>query len=165
MEENQYKTPISAEDPVADQFISKNQHLFLRYFTGFLIDLVVLNLFEEHLEYVVIESFTISLIVAFLLQVMLKFTIAVEHWYADFCNARSGAMFKFIRYFGTWAILFISKILILGIVTFAFGDKVYFGGPMHGALVFIAVIVTMLVAEEIILRIYRWIGRETAPYY
>ncbi|MGD8533014.1 MAG: hypothetical protein PVG80_06650, partial [Gammaproteobacteria bacterium] len=45
------------------------QRLFNRYFTAILIDLVVLNLFVEYSEHVRIDSFTISLLAAFLLQV------------------------------------------------------------------------------------------------
>ena len=36
------------------------QRLFVRYFVGFLIDLVVLNLFAEYSEKVVIDTFTTS---------------------------------------------------------------------------------------------------------
>lgn len=162
MSKDKYPFPVSAKNPSVNESISPNQSLFLRYYTGFLIDLVVLNLFEEFSEYVAIESFIISLIAALVLQVLLKFTIALEHWFAAFFNARSGSMAKFIRYFGAWAILFLSKIVILGVVTLAFGDDVYFGGPLNGAVVFVAVIITMLVSEEIILRFYRWIGRESA---
>jgi len=47
------------------------QQLFIRYFTAILIDLTVLNLFDEYWEYVEIDSFTISLLAALLLQVLL----------------------------------------------------------------------------------------------
>ncbi len=53
------------------QMPSSNQQLFLRYFTAILVDLTVLNLFEEYWAPVVIESFTISLLAALLLQALL----------------------------------------------------------------------------------------------
>ena len=46
---------------------SNRQRLFVRYFTAILIDLVVINLFDEYWDNVVIGSFTISLFVAILL--------------------------------------------------------------------------------------------------
>jgi len=144
--------PASARTP------STKQLLFLRYFTAILIDLAVLNLFDEYWEHVVVDSFTISLIAALLLQVLLKFTLALEHLAAGFFNARTGSLAKFMRYFSAWVILFGSKFAILEIINRAFGKDVYFGGPMHGVLAFIAVIVVMLVAEEVVVRFYRWLG-------
>ena len=134
---------------------SNKQRLFLRYFTAILIDLVVLNLFVEYSENVVIDSFTISLFAALLLQVLLKLTIAIEHRVAAYFNARPGGFAKFMRYFSAWLLLFGSKFVILEAITLAFGDEVYFGGALHGLVVLIVVIVTMLLAEEAIVRFYR----------
>ena len=64
--------PATSEPP------TDRQRLFLRYFTGILIDLVVLNLFAEYWGDVHVSSFTISLLAAILLQVLLKATIWVE---------------------------------------------------------------------------------------
>ncbi len=139
----------SAEPP------SNKQRLFLRYFTAILIDLVVLNLFVEYSEHVVINSFTVSLFAALLLQVLLKVTIAIEHRVAAYFNARQGGFAKFMRYFSAWLLLFGSKFVILEALSFAFGDDVYFGGPFHGLVVLIVVVVTMLVAEEAVVRLYR----------
>ena len=134
---------------------STRQKLFLRYFTAILIDLVVLNLFVEYSQYVVIDSFTISLLAAVLLQVLLKLTIAVEHRVAAYFNAKKGGFWKFMRYFSAWLLLFGSKFVILEALAFAFGDKVYFGGPFHGLVVLIAVVIVMLIAEEAIVRLVR----------
>jgi len=136
-------------------FPSTNQALFARYFSATLIDLVVLNLFDEYWTRVVIDSFTISLIAAFVMQILIKVTLWLEHRVAGFFNARPGALSKFMRYFSAWAILFGSKFVILEIINFAFGDEVQFGGPMHGVVAFIAVVIVMVVAEELVMRLYR----------
>ena len=51
---------------------STNQKLFVRYFTAILTDLVVLNLFAEFWRHVVIDSFSIALLAAVLLQILLN---------------------------------------------------------------------------------------------
>lgn len=130
------------------------QRLFNRYFTAILIDLVVLNLFVEYSDHVVIDSFTISLLAAFLLQVLLKLTLAFEHRVGDYFSSKSGAGARFLRLFCAWLILFGSKFVILALVDLAFGDSVTFGGPLHGVAIFIAVVVAMLVAEEGMVRFY-----------
>ena len=136
------------------EVMSSNQRVFLRYFTAILIDLVVLNVFAEYWHHVTIHSFTISLCTAVLLQVLLKLTLAIEHRVAGYFNSREGTTAKTMRYFSAWAILFLSKFVILGAVNFAFGEHIIFSGPLHGVAAFIVVIVVMLVAEEAIVRFY-----------
>ena len=149
MSNTKFPQLASAETP------SNGQRLFLRYFTAILIDLVVLNLFVEYWDKVVIDSFSISLLAAVLLQVLLKLTLVLEHKVAAFFNARSGAMAKFMRYFTAWLILFLSKFVILEAIDLAFGDQVQFLGAYHGIVAFIVVVMVMLAAEEAIVRFYR----------
>ena len=141
--------------PAAVQPISSKQGLFLRYFTAILIDLVVLNLFVEYSDRVVIDSFTITIFAAVLLQVLLKLTIAFEHKLADFWNARPGGFSRFMRFFTAWLVLFGSKFVILEAVNIFLGDYIDFVGRFDGLLVLIAVIVAMLLAEDLIVRFYR----------
>jgi len=152
MASHEFPQVVSAELP------STGQTLFVRYFTAILIDLVVLNLFVEYWRHVVINSFTISLLVSILLQVLLKVTLALEHRVADYFNSKTGTTAKIMRYVSAWAILFGSKFVILAAVNLAFGDDVRFGGPYHGVVAFIVVVVAMLGAEEFIARLYRRLG-------
>jgi hypothetical protein len=135
--------------------MTTRQRLFLRYFTAILIDLVVLNLFAEHWHHVTIDSFTLSLFAAVLLQVLLKLTLVIEGRVADYFNAREGTAARAMRFVSAWVILFLSKFVILGAINFTFGDSIVFSGPVHGVLAFIVVVVVMLAAEEAIVRFYR----------
>ena len=135
------------------------QRLFVRYLMATLIDLTLLNLFDEYWSAVTIGSFSVSIPAAVLLQVLLKATLALEHKVAMFFNAKSGGFAKLMRYFSAWLILFGSKFVMLGAINLAFGDEVVFGGPLHGVVAFILVVVAMLVAEEAIARFYRRLAR------
>jgi len=151
--------PVNEMPEIASaQTPSNKQQLFQRYFTAILIDLTVLNLFVEYWTYVVIDSFSISLLTAILLQVLLQLTLALEHRVASFFKKREGAAAKFLRILCAWLILFLSKFLILGAINFAFGDLVNFTGPLHGVAAFIVVVVVILAAEELIVRFYRKLG-------
>ena len=134
---------------------STGQRLFVRYVMAVLIDLVVLNMFDEYWDLVTIDSFTISLLAAILLQILLKLTLAFEHRIASWFNARRGAFAKIMRFFCAWLILFGSKFVMLGLIDLAFGDGVEFGGAYHGVVAFIVVVVAILAAEEMTVRIYR----------
>jgi hypothetical protein len=141
--------PVSAETP------SNRQRMFLRYYTGFLMDLMVLNLFAEYSDKVDVDTFTTSLWAAVLLQVLLKATIALEHKAMDQFKGKTGGWNTLLKYFIAWLILFGSKFVILEALAQVFGDKVKFLGIWHGIVTLIVVVVVMLVAEEIMVRIYR----------
>jgi len=141
--------------PVSVMQYSDRQRLFLRYYTGVLIDLVVLCLFNEYSDKVWVSSFTIALLAAILLQILLKVTIAVEHRVAEYFNSKPGKFMRFMRFFCAWLILFGSKFVILEALSFAFGESVRFEGALHGLVWLIIVVVVMLLAEELMVRIYR----------
>lgn len=144
--------------PATVQGPSDRQRLFARYFIGTLIDLLVLGLFDEYWNKVHVESFTIMLLAAVLLQILLKVTIAVEHFVAGFFKARPGGFMKFMRFFCAWLVLFGSKFVILEALAMAFGEQVRFSGAFHGIITLIVVVVVMLLVEEIIVRFYRRLG-------
>ncbi len=139
----------------ASTTLNRRQHLFMRYFTAILVDLVVLNLFEEYWSLVHIESFTISLFTAVVLQVLLQATLVVEHKIANYFKAQTGTAAKVKRIFASWFVLFASKFVILGAIEIAFGDEVVFSGPMHGVVAFIVVVFAIILAEQAIIRLYR----------
>ena len=137
---------------------SLRQRGFMRYLTATLVDLVVLGLFVEYWEHVHADSFTVTLLAAVLLQVLLKLTIALEHRLAAFFNARQGGFAKFMRFLSAWLVLVGSKFAILEALTLAFGDRLRFGGPFHGIVALIVVVVVMLVVEAVLVKVYRSLG-------
>ena len=143
-----------------DAFVANDgQRLFLRYYTGFLMDLMVLNLFAEWWSAVYVSSFTVSMAAALVLQALLKGTIAVEHKVAAYWKARGpGKLNTFMRYFCAWLVLFGSKFVILEAISAVFGKQVHFLGIWHGVVTLIVVVVVMLVAEELMVRVYRRIA-------
>ena len=142
-------------EPQSALIPSTRQKWYMRYLTAVLIDLLVLNLFVEYSRHVTIDSFTVSVFAALLLQVLLKLTLALEHRLGMYFKSKSGRVARVMRWFSAWLVLFGSKFVILEAVDLAFGDRVVFAGPLHGLVVIIAVLFAMLLAEEGIVRIYR----------
>lgn len=149
---------MSAMSDTAAEVPTERQRLFNRYFSAILLDMAVLGLFADHWRHVTVDSFTITLLAAVLLQVLLKATLALEHRVGDYFSARPGAAMKFARVFVAWLILFGSKFVILGAITLAFRGQVVFSGPLHGVVAFVVVVTVMLAAEELIVRFYRRLG-------
>ena len=134
---------------------STRQRLFSRYVIAILVDLVVLNLMAEHWSRIRIDAFSTGLIAAVLLQLLLQATLVLEHHVASLFDTREGPAWTFLRFFSAWLILFGSKFVMLGVIDRVLDDRLHFSGPMHGVIPFVAVIVAMLAAEELIMRIYR----------
>ena len=129
---------------------SPRQERFLRGMLGVLVDVTILALFVEHWNRFVIDSYTIALLTAILLQAMLKATLALEHRLAEFFRNRTRAGTTALRVLTTWVLLFASKVVILESVDLVFGDDVEFGGLLP----FIILVVVMLAAEALIERVY-----------
>jgi len=135
---------------------SLRQLLFLKYTFFVLIDLAVLGLFNQYWELVYIETFTIAILTAMLLQFLMQLALKVEHIAADyFFGGKTGTHIKVMRGVSAWAIIFVSKLVILEAINLAFGDSVEFSGPVHGVVSFIVVVVGIIVAEQAFLWIYR----------
>ena len=137
------------------------QRLFVRYLVGALIDLVVLNLFVEYSKKVYLDTFSTSLLATIVLQALLQGTIIVEHKVMDYFRGKAGAVMTFLKFFCAWLVLFGSKFVILEALAFLFEKDLQFHGRWHGIITLIVVVVVMLAAEELVVRIYRRLGRRT----
>ncbi|KRA84371.1 hypothetical protein [Altererythrobacter sp. Root672] len=143
--------------PATEEMPTDRQRLIVHYLCGVLIDLVVLNLFDEFWDSVHVASFSWSLLAAVLMQAFLKGTNAIVHHLAVFFSARQGALMKVLRVFTAWLVLFLSKFVILEAIDMVFGDKVRFEGAMDGLLPLMVVVTVMVIAEEAVVRFVRWV--------
>ena len=134
---------------------NRRQHLFIKYTFAILVDLTILNLFAEYWDYVTLSSFSVSLIAAILLQLLLQITLKIEHKVADYFKSKEGLSAKILRGFSTWGILFISKLIMLKSIEILFPVNIHFDGPIHGAVAFITVIIAMILSEQGIMKINR----------
>ena len=134
---------------------SDRQRLFTLFFTGTLIDLVVLGLFAQFTRHVYVASFAIALLASIVLQVLLKLTIVAEHLILGKFEGKTGAGWKTAKITVGWVILIVSKFVILGVITVVFAGSVRFIGVVEGVLWLITVALTMIAAEELVARIYR----------
>ena len=150
----------SSKIPAALKAPNRRQLVFFSWTRDVLIYAVVLNLFVEYVEKVVIDSFTISLLTAILLKALLDLILGLEHRVAHFFEARHGNLSRILRIISTWFILFVSKFLILEVVDLVFGDHVELGKFVH----VLSLVISLMVAREVVQRVYVALGStETAP--
>ncbi|OUR94768.1 hypothetical protein A9Q87_01515 [Flavobacteriales bacterium 34_180_T64] len=141
--------------------ITFRQRIFLRYLMAILIDLMILNLFVEFWDAVVIDSFAISILAAFILQILLRVTMMIEHKVANYFKSKPGKLNVFLRWFTAWAILFGSKFIILFVIDVVFGAHVEFSN----VIVFIAVIIAIVLFEVGITSLFnlQWMRNTRKP--
>ena len=134
--------------------ISQRQRRFASWVTDVLVYIVVLNLFVEFSDAVVIDSFWISILTAVLLKAMLDVIIGFEHRVAAFFDAHEGTTWKAGKFLSAWVILFVSKFLILEAVDIVFGDEVELGKLLD----IILLVLALMLARGLFARVYRELG-------
>jgi len=132
------------------------QQLFLKYTLLVLIDLVVLGFFNQYWDLVFIETFTVGFLAAILLQFLMQVAIKIEHMAADrLFGGKTDTRTKVMRGVSAWAIIFVSKLVILEAINLSFGKSMVFSGPMDGLIAFLTVVIVMIIAEQSVAWIYR----------
>jgi len=138
--------------------ITQKQQRYISWTTDVLVYIVVLNLFVEFVDAIVIDSFWISILTAVLLKALLDVVIGLEHRVGAYFDKLGGSFFKFIGIASRLLILFTSKLIILEIVNIVFGDHVELGHFID----IIALIIAMMATKAIMVKLYQSLG-ETAP--
>jgi hypothetical protein len=134
---------------------TRAQLVFFSWTKDVLIYIVVLNLFVEYVDAIVIDSFTISIFTAVLLKALLDVILGLEHKVAHYFEQRTGPLSKVLRVLSTWLILFASKFVILEIVDIVFGEHVELGS----FITVLSLVLVMMIAREVVQRIYLYLGR------
>ena len=89
---------------------------------------VVLNLFVEYFPAVISETFTLSLLTAVLLKVVLEVVLRAKKKVAARFRAATTSAGKVGAALLLWAVLFGSKFVVLEIINLVFGSRVSLGG-------------------------------------
>ena len=136
--------------------LNRRQVLYVSWLMDVLVYVVVLNLYVEFSDAKVIDSFLISVLTAILLKLLLVVIINSKYRVWGWAKSKDGRIYTVLGVLGVWAILFLSKFLILEAVDFVFGDHVELGGFID-VLLLVAV---MMISREAIQRVYHWLGQD-----
>ena len=149
------------EQPLNDdgsRVVNKKQRLYLSYMIASLLYLTIINFFDEYWDWVSINSFSISVLVAIVLVVGLAFFIKVESKTAAYFKSKTGVMPKILRGITSYIVLVGGKFLIMGIIAVAFGGLVKFSGPWSGAVAFIVVVIVVMLADGVANKVFTSLG-------
>lgn len=144
---------MSTSDTTRTVTISKKQDIFVSWVSDVLIYIVVLNLFVEYLPSVIIESFTISILTAVLLKILLDLVMGIEHNVHSFFEQKEGAVYQAMGTVSLLAILFLGKLFIIEAVNFVFGDHVELGHFIEVVALVLALMITQRLVHGLYLRL------------
>ena len=132
--------------------VTRRQQVFAGAVLNVLVNVVVLNLFVEFADDVVIDSFWISVLTAVLLTAMIgilsKFEAGIHHYFFETHS------WPFAGVTAIWLVLFGSKFLMLEVVDIVFGDHVSLGHLLE----VILIVVAMMAAGQLMQTIYDRLG-------
>lgn len=134
--------------------ITRKQEILFDWMSDVLIYTVVLNLFVEYVDNVVIDSFTISLFTAILLKILLDIVMRTEHRVKSFWAGREGALASILGKVSLVVVLFLGKLLILWAVDVVFGDHVELGHFIE----VVALVLTLMITRELAHRLFLALG-------
>jgi len=138
--------------------ITKRQRQYVSWTSDVLVYIVVLNLFVEFVDAIIIDSFWISILTAVLLKGLLDIIIRLEHRVGDYFDKKEGSIFKFIGIATKFLILFTSKFIILEVVDIVFGDHVELGHFID----VLVLIIAMMATKAIMRKLYLSLGESTS---
>jgi len=145
---------MTSNDNARTVTITSKQQIYLSWASDVLIYTVVLNLFVEYVDTIVIDEFTISILTAVLLKVLLDVVMSFEHRVRSFFDAKEGAFYRVAGTVSLVAILFAGKLLILEVVDFVFGDHVELGHFIE----VVVLVLTLMITRRLFGVLYRSLG-------
>ena len=129
---------------------SKHQKLYLDWIFDLLIYIVILNLFVEYNSSVYIESFTLSIFVAIVFKILLYLLFSIEHRVSKFFKSFETKLGNTLNIISAFAILFVSKFIILEVIDILFGKYV----EIKGFVTIVLIILSMIITRKLLVKIY-----------
>ena len=136
--------------------ITDRQRRYFSYANDVLLFIVVLNLFVEYVDAVIIDSFTISIFTAIVLKIILDLLLAFEHRVSGFFKEHNRPLFGALA---VWLILFSSKFVILEIIDIIFGEHVELGSFVDVLLL----VLLLILAQKSMVFVWDSLGPRDGP--
>lgn len=137
--------------------VTRRQQVFSGSVLNVLVNVVVLNLFVEFADEVVIDSFWISVLTAVLLTAMIGILARFEKRIHSYFFEKHS--WRFAGVVTIWAVLFGGKFVMLEVVDIVFGDHVSLGHLLE----VILIVVAMMIAGQLMQAIYDSLGVKEDP--
>jgi hypothetical protein len=130
--------------------VTPAQERFADWMRDVLVYTVVLNLFVEFSDAVVIDSFVISIFTAVVMKVLLDLLTLAEHHVSHFFSK----IHKMLGFLSMWVVLFLSKFVILEVIDIIFGDHVELGKFLD----VVVLVLALMISRALVVKAYDALG-------
>ena len=130
--------------------VTPAQERFMEWMRDVLVYTVVLNLFVEFADAIVIDSFLISIFTAVVLKVLLDLLTLAEHHVSHFFSK----IHKVLGFLSMWVVLFLSKFVILEVIDIIFGEHVELGKFLD----VVVLVLSLMIARALFVKAYQALG-------
>jgi hypothetical protein len=134
--------------------ITKFQLTYVGWTMTLLAYIVVLNLWVQFNDKVVIDSFLISIFTSAVLLALVVTIMGLEHRVKEWFAAREGQVYRVLGTVSTLLILFLSKFVILEVIDIIFGEHVELGKFVDVLLL----VLILIIAQKAMVAIWRALG-------
>lgn len=128
------------------QLSAPRQQLFREMVFGTLVYAVVLGFFEDYTEILSTWSYTITFLVAVVLQLLTYATLWLKSLVVRQFKGKEGKKAFALMAFAVWFLMFSSKFVFLGVIEFVFGSAV----DITGFVGLMLIIITMTIVKRLI---------------
>ena len=124
---------------------------------------VVLNLFVEYVDSIVVDSFTVSLLTAIVMKGMIDGINSLVQRARQHFETNGGKAARVFFGLTAWLVMFVSKIVILLVVQIIFEDDVDLGGFLNVLILVTAMMAARKLASVAFVRLGGPKGESLAP--
>jgi len=134
--------------------VTPAQERYTEWMRDVLVYTVVLNLFVEFADAIVIDSFVISIFTAVVLKILLDLLTLAEHHVSSFFSQ----FHKVLGFLSMWVVLFLSKFVILEVIDVIFGEHVELGKFLD----VVVLVLSLMIARALFVKAYEALGTDEA---
>lgn len=107
---------------------SNKQLLFNELFVGTLIYCVVLGFFNDYTSVVYAKSFSTIFMASIVLELLTYLAFILKDKVIHTLKHRRGRLYRILRLFSVWFILFVSKFVFIWVIDILFGSNIMING-------------------------------------
>ncbi len=133
--------------------LNSRQIIFKEMVLGTLIYAVVLGFFNDYTEIVNAKSFSTIFFASIVLQILTILAFDLKKQILKFLKNKQGTIYKALRVFSVWLVMFLSKFVFVWVIDQLFGDNININGFFGILAVVVCVTLVHKLADYIFIKL------------
>lgn len=139
---------------ITDSFFTTKQLLFQEIFIGTLIYVTVLGFFNDYTTIVYATSFSTIFFASIVLEILTYLTFGLKSRIVAWLQGREGRIYRVLMFFSVWLIMFLSKFVLIWVLSALFGSYI----SINGFFGILAVVLCVTVIHKLTYKVFNMLG-------